>query len=585
MNLFAFLLSLVTLFAASCSDPQCMPDELRVGTTCRTIGKVLPDGSVAAPHDVEGLDGSLAGDAAKFADGSHLGEAGPSPAARDGNQLASPWPADALLDALPGGPPSFQFRADTVTSRRGSVVALPNRRGSDSLSVTAGTLAAARENPAFNGAPTVAFTGSQELASNLANSAWKFLSDGSGFEAFFIGMRTGNTGGNQVLMTTRGIGNEPGKLLLAPNASVHATSLITDASGGPVVNSTLTGAWALDAPGYINLSYMEGVPQEVLGFAGSTNVASSDSLLAPSPSDPASTLYLGRNGALQPAIMDFAELLIFPRRLHEYERQLVREYIAARYGIAAPVLEGVDRDIMSMQPFSWVRADAYLETGSKVNALLDRARPGHSLAQATTAQQVDKPVANTLFNNQPTLPFSTGYYASTLPAADWKFLHDGTGAEYFYGLNPLTIDNNFRIPMGTTDDGNATGVSSYLRSFGVNAWHGSVCTASGQAVTDYGPIALNVGTPTYIDVAHGVATSPQYQVHLKSTLSSAGAYTTPIDNAPPKRTLALGNNAPLLPAQYLIADVSDVLIFNRVLTPEERGRVQTYFSTRYAITP
>ncbi|HEY6878775.1 MAG TPA: hypothetical protein VI299_12185, partial [Polyangiales bacterium] len=117
-----------------------------------------------------------------------------SPALRDaaGSQpeaaedAAPSHSADDLLDSLPGGPPAFQFRADTVTLAGGNVETIPNRRGTDALVAATGTLAAPARDALFGGAPSLVFRGAQRLDSNLPASAWTFLHDGSGMEMVVV---------------------------------------------------------------------------------------------------------------------------------------------------------------------------------------------------------------------------------------------------------------------------------------------------------------------------------------------------------------------------------------------------------------
>ncbi|HEY6880705.1 MAG TPA: hypothetical protein VI299_21930, partial [Polyangiales bacterium] len=91
------------LLTAACSDPQCQPDELRVGTLCRPV-HAQPDAATDAPNARENTDGSAAlgaADATASQDGSSAAGADGGAGARASDD------ADALLETLPGGPPAF----------------------------------------------------------------------------------------------------------------------------------------------------------------------------------------------------------------------------------------------------------------------------------------------------------------------------------------------------------------------------------------------------------------------------------------------------------------------------------------------
>lgn len=502
--------------------------------------------------------------------GTQLGTVLGTPLGTAGN--ASQVAENAMLALAP----SYQFRSDTYTLSSGNLATMPNRRGADSLTVTAGTLAEPAVSAAFAGARTVAFAGTQELRSSLPASAWKFLHDGTGYDAFFVGMRTGNTGGNQVLMTTRGGGGDPGHLLAATNNTAVATDLISNAAGTPVFNATLGGAWTLNTPGYVNSSYVEGMPQEYLGFANALVASTSDSAVVPSANDPFSTLYVGRNSALQPAIMELAEILIFTRRLNAEERQTVREYIAARYGIAAP--ERTYGRVLSLAPRYQFRASDAATSGGNVTSI-PNALGTDSLAVA--AGTLAAPAADPLFANASSLNFTgTQWLDSSLGAASWKFLHDGTGCEVFTVFTPTSLGVLFAVWASLPGVGTTEGSQNYVNTSG--SWTGQTNNASSaiiSASTATGLLTANAAT--YLDWAWGDNLPIEYQLFTRGSQSyNFNVATAPsVANGQVFRLGAQPVNAGF-PANMKWCET---LIFPRVLHEYERQLVREYIQQRYGI--
>jgi hypothetical protein len=495
-----------------------------------------------------------------------------------GSNVAVAWSttaaqrAERAVISLPGGAPSYQFRADTVTLSSGNVATIRNRRGADALVVSAGTLAAPASDALFGGAQSIAFTGTQWLDSNLAASAWKFLHDGTGCEVFLVVARTGVGVGTAPRIVTNIGASGPGFYIT--QAQTPVTNATVNNYNGSAFSYQLTdtGALPLNAATYVNCFHQENAPIEAQAFWKETAIASASTSNAPSSSN-GQTLRLG--GGIDQAWNfegKFAELLIFPRVLHEYERQIVREYIAARYGIAAPVLAGADRDIMSMLPFSWPRADAYNTAASKVTAWLDRARPGHTIGQASSSNQVANPATDAALLNALSAPFTgTQYYDSSLAAAAWAFMH---GDHTAYDVFVPTDATNTSILRATINTG--TGVSTGHQ---ITIGAGSI----NQCAVWNGSTLLGFAAPTGLINSTGYATRTRLSgtaleqrigaTAVNATLSGATAPGAPVF------TFVLGtrgNRAVPFKGRW-----ADTLMFNRVLTAAEDARVQSYLLGRY----
>ncbi|HEY6876914.1 MAG TPA: hypothetical protein VI299_02800 [Polyangiales bacterium] len=333
----------ILLAAAACSDPQCQSDELKVGTLCRAT-HTQADASSDAPDDSESGERMVA-DAGMNERDAAGGDASASVASTDDastllpstHDAARPAGPDAILDALPGGPPAFQFRADTVRLEGENVAAIPNRRGSDALVISAGALAAPSGDALFGGAPTLLFTGTQWLDSNLPASAWKFTHDGTGLEVFNV-YAPSDLSTLQVLGGTNGVSASPDQrgLYIVQNTSGSVRHTVFGTGSEICAGLTNAGALSVNVPSYIDFYYKENEPLEFASFAGALAGRSGNSSAAPDTvQDPFATLRFGARvydgmGAMK---MRWTETLIFKRVLEDAERQRVRDYIEQRYGI------------------------------------------------------------------------------------------------------------------------------------------------------------------------------------------------------------------------------------------------------------
>jgi hypothetical protein len=277
------------------------------------------------------------------------------------------------------------------------------------------------------------------------------------------------------------------------------------------------------------------------------------------------------------ATFDFAELLIFPRALHEYERQIVREYIAARYAIAAPSLTGVDRDIMSLLPFAWLDpAAANILTG-KATAFLDRARPGHTFAQATNGNQVATPTVSADFNGQlVATAIGSSFYDSSLPATAWDFLFNGGGCDITVltkrigGIGsawPL-LSSNTAAGLGTTFGSTNAG------ALAVGNWNGTA-----YALPPAGTIAGAFGTNAPVRVRHFYkeANSPKYGLSQNANVLTGNSVAAPAATGSSALRWFGRRDA----AWYWVGDVAAGVVFNRVLTAQEHTKFVAALVTKF----
>lgn len=475
--------------------------------------------------------------------------------------------------ALNGLNPAYQFRADTVTLSAGNIATILNRKGADSLVMAAGTLAAPAADALFAGAPSIAFTGTQWLASDQAPSSWRFLHDGTGFEeisvcTFTSGAATG------VYLTTR------------TNATGYTAYRATDQhkyfnvqnGAATVIGSATSANWGLNTATYAGSSYGTSSPIQATSFLNASAVDTKAELTAPNAGDPQVTLRLGSDGT-NFTNMKWCETLIFTRVLTEYDRQIVREYIQARYGIVAPLWVGDNRSILQLVPFSWERADLFTSSVGKVLSWPDKGRPGHAFTQGTGGLQVNDPTADATLLNALSATFAGGQrYLSNLPALAWRFMHNGTGFESYDVLVPTNLGAS-TIVWSTTQPN--PGAQLAILTTGINIIETTAASAAVSNLTDTGSAVLNART--VVRTSYGTAASPQatLKVNGRTELTSVELVTPSPGASSVSMTLGARTDG-VIPLQ---ARWGETLWFARVLSTAERAIVSGYLLNRYGGAP
>jgi uncharacterized membrane protein len=480
--------------------------------------------------------------------------------------------AEGVLNVLA---PRHQFRADTVTLSGGNVATIPNRRGADALVLTSGTIAAPASDIIFGGAQSIVLAGPY-LDSNLPASAFAFTADGSGCEVFTV-FCPADSVTNGVFLATGNSGAGYGMVQKCNNASGTHEYIVRNATT-TVVSTAVGGQAAAGVATYFDDYCGSTSPLQFGALTKQTASAAGAFSATPGTGATTGTLRLGSqvNGVNTGAVR-WCETLIFDRVLSEYDRQLVREYIAARYGIAAPLVTGDDRDILSMVPFAGPRADYYSLLTGKVTSWLDRSRPGHTFAQATGGNQVVTPTPDAALLNALSAPFLGGqHYASNLPALAWKFIHDGTGFEAYDVFVP-TNPSATSLIWGTYNPGPA----GQMQCGAANVVAFAAYAAAGiGSVNDSGAAVL--GARTISRLAMASAASPQLRLRVNGRTEQTSAIGTPSASAPPA-TMRLGTRGDLaLPLQ---ARWAETLWFARVLSTDERARMANYLMNRYGGVP
>lgn len=268
---------------------------------------------------------------------------------------------------------------------------------------------------------------------------------------------------------------------------------------------------------------------------------------------------------------------MFNRRLTPYERQLVREYIQARYGIAAPSYTGEARAVLKLNPFSWLRADSYTAVATKVGQFNDLVLPGHILVQATDANRVLLPTADAALANQVSGAFTAHWYDSNLATAAWRHRHNGAGVDEFVGIVPTNNVAPYILLANCRVDVAATGSILHLDSPSRSRY---IVRNGATSVVDTNVLGQwTSGVGTYVEGWHG---GGNYAHLTKSSVIASGAQLSSPASGDSSATLRLG--AGTAGTTYpMAARWADYLNFSRVLTADERTVVQAYFQARYGL--
>lgn len=237
---------------------------------------------------------------------------------------------DADIAALA---PRHWYRADTFTPSGANLGTLTNRNLTvgGALSVISGTIVQPAADAALNGQFSVAFGGTQAMASSFAPAEFRFLHQGP-MDVFVVWVP--DAGSSRVLIATQTLagGTETGAALWYADSTLRGT-----VANGPayIINSGATAAIVIGVGGYAEFSYVnDGAPEFFYTFGGQVLAVGADNGSAPAAGDPMGTLTVGSGTGGAAALRGrIADILIFNRRLAESERQKVRDYIRVRYAI------------------------------------------------------------------------------------------------------------------------------------------------------------------------------------------------------------------------------------------------------------
>lgn len=375
-----------------------------------------------------------------------------------GGAWRSVSPAEAALDALA---PDYQFRADTATLAGGNVATVLNRRGADSM-IVGGTIAAPIADSSFGGAQALTTSGAQHMQSSLAASDWKFLHDGTGCTVVHV-YQASNVTTYRTLSAT---------LLSSTGHDFYA---VAGANGPPEARVYDGSVFLFDSigvepdtsPTYACMMH-GGTPLKRTLSRRESVVVSGAYTGAPPSANPDITLrLLGGNGPFG-FIGKWCETLIWRRVMSHDEWQTVREYMAARYAIAASVPSGMVEGsiVIAGQSNAQYLAESEFAVPPAQASLLYDYLGGSSLYVHWQAGHASKLRAN-LLAQVATAP--TGKRLTILWLQGEGDQEYGATAVNAYVANFTALQNEVAFAAGTTD---VRWIISYISGagrYGVNS--------------------------------------------------------------------------------------------------------------------
>jgi hypothetical protein len=256
----------------------------------------------------------------------------------------------------------------------------------------------------------------------------------------------------------------------------------------------------------------------------------------------------------------------------------VDQYIYSDCGIPLPPINEVIAIAAGKPVFT---ADYYAVDGVtlKVAGWIDFSDVTHLLAQSTSAAQVAIPAAHADYAGARCATFTGAEtYVSNRPPLAFEFVHDGSGLSLFDCFTATTAAGVHSL-VCTTSSAGVRGIACYS----VTADLRSSVEKTGASVypdSSVGAIAANV--PTYRELSHGTARSPQFDLRAKGTTITSGAYASVPEAGAPGHTLRIGSNSGFtLPYIGRWRD----LIVTAGVTPAQRTTIQNYYLATTGITP
>ncbi len=242
---------------------------------------------------------------------------------------------------------------------------------------------------------------------------------------------------------------------------------------------------------------------------------------------------------------------------------------------------------LSLNLFSWMRADTFTPAGANVGAFPDRVAPGvgaraidanHTFSQGTAANQVLAPVANATLNGQLAVKgiiASNTKYASSLVALDWAWANSAAGT---------TVAAVTALPASLTGDqwvaASFDGVTNGLDCRTSTAALVARVLELPAAPASRTVTGLTASAAALVTFRHATALSPDSELRCAGSTPSAGDYSaTPAGLSPTVSMRILGASFGGSSYDGHIADIMFAQSVSAVLL----ANIQRYTLLRYRV--
>jgi len=237
---------------------------------------------------------------------------------------------------------------------------------------------------------------------------------------------------------------------------------------------------------------------------------------------------------------------------------------------------------------SWFDASNYNVDGvsGKVGSFIDQLDGTHTLAQATSAQQVAVPAAHADYAGALAATFAGSQrYQSNRAAASWTYLHSGLGLELW---SVYTITSTTACALMATGGlaglagGSQTGLS-HSCSAASNAILLRVANGSANCINSGPASGAVTNIPLYTEVQMLVSGTPDYNVRMRDTSLATGDATAALSSGAPTNTFMLGADGAGgfgFLGRWRMTAMAPV-----TFTAAQRTLMQTYIRQQFGILP
>lgn len=275
------------------------------------------------------------------------------------------------------------------------------------------------------------------------------------------------------------------------------------------------------------------------------------------------------------------EVIIYRGVLSALDRANVSRYLAARYGLrVAARPDGISGLV------SWHRADLGITlNGGAVANWADQSGNGYDYAQGNPTYQPTYNAASGTFNSKSTVQFNGAQVLHSLP-------------QNISGVKTVILV--YRL-VSVPTLGSGSYVMRILRNLAASLYSTHViANAIGgyQNLTfkdDYAAGGATVGAPLTVDTSiHVVETSYDATANtaptaytdandaVSKTVGISGAFGSPATLRASLGGIADSTGAAL--AGSSVSEIAEMMVYNRVLTPVDRGMLRTYLAARYGVS-
>lgn len=287
------------------------------------------------------------------------------------------------------------------------------------------------------------------------------------------------------------------------------------------------------------------------------------------------------NGGASSSGGKIAEIIVYTAAHPATETAVVEAYLADKYNL--PVHSALVESLLalgSMRLLELSSRGVVTTTGPVVTDWNDQSGVGHDLAEATAAERPAYEPANADLGGKPSILFdgTDDRLVTNDAAADWNFLHDGTGCTVVLVMRPLSNGGFFFDTGRGTPSSN--GISIYRQGGGSNFFGFSVYNGSGTSALDAMTSKALDNSTTYVVSAR--YSSGSYSLRVDGSSVKSGGSTSPSASAA-SFLFTLGNLAQFGGLAFH-GHVPAALTYNEYLSDSDVGTAELLLATEYGLT-